>query len=242
MSAPRVEAFEQSITLDGPRTRVALTPVPSTLDGLRIVGATVTDADALLRAVATAGTPAPGSSRPIVFVLGDGQGLPVAALSPAAPRWMVPLVLRLEQDEHLQRAASSAAAGPGPSPDASNGWTTIASDREAKPAVQVAVAAGALAVRVAAGARSFLAASALRAVLVAGAGSISNDVQEILRTPADRLTAWSRPPQDVGRDAWRRSDRPDSRWFWMAALALLGMEQYLRRGTRDHDAEVRRAA
>ena len=79
-------------------------------------------------------------------------------------------------------------------------------------------------------------------MLVADAASITNDAQEILRTPADRLTAWSRPAQDVGRDAWRRSDRPDSRWFWMAALALLGLEQYLRRGTRSHDAEVRRAA
>ena len=245
MSAPRVEALTQSITLDGPRTRVDLTPARSTLDGLRIVGATGTDADALLRAVAIAGAPGPASSRPIVFVLGGGQRLSVAAvaaLSPAAPRWMVPLALRLAQDEDLQRVARSAAAGAGPSLEVSNGWTTIASDREAKPAVQVAVAAGALAVRVASDARSFLAASALRAVLAADAASITYDSQEILRTPTDRLAAWSRPPQDVGRDAWRRSDRPDSRWLWLAALALLGVEQYLRRGTRDHEAEVRRAA
>lgn len=55
------------------------------------------------------------------------------------------------------------------------------------------------------------------------------------RLPAATLAAWSRPaapdPGDVGH-----ADEDDSRWFWLAAVAFIGLETWLRRRA---DAENR---
>jgi hypothetical protein len=45
------------------------------------------------------------------------------------------------------------------------------------------------------------------------------------------LTAWSRPPGGSPPDV-RPADEGDRRWFWGAALLLLGVEQWLRRRAR----------
>jgi hypothetical protein len=239
LSAPRAVGHTQKITLEGPRTRVTLSPASADIAGLRIVGAAAPEIESLLRAVAIAGAPAASAEQPIVLAFGEQPGIRLAPPAAGTPRWMVPVVLRLEQDEALQRSAhnESAAAAAGAAP-----WTTVASDRNGKPIVRAGWSGQELVVDVAAEPRSFLAAVSLQAVLNARAGTSSHEAQEILRMPGDRLAAWSRPPGGVGRDGWRRVDRPDSRWLWLAVLALLAVERYLRRPLVQHEAEVRRVA
>ena len=108
--------------------------------------------------------------------------------------------------------------------------------------VRVAASRGELLLQVGAPADSFVAAAAIRALLVARGGDGSHPEQEILRTPAATLTSWSRPAPEIDGDAWRHADRSDGRWFWVAALLLLGVEQRLRRSAPVTPAEVRDAA
>jgi hypothetical protein len=56
------------------------------------------------------------------------------------------------------------------------------------------------------------------------------------------LAAWTRPPAAVDRTAWRTADSNDSRWCWLAALVLLGAEQWLRARRIRTAQEVARAA
>jgi hypothetical protein len=54
---------------------------------------------------------------------------------------------------------------------------------------------------------------------------------EPVRISPERLAAWSRPPGSDDREAPPR-DEGDRRWLWAAVLALLGIEQLLRRTPR----------
>jgi hypothetical protein len=54
---------------------------------------------------------------------------------------------------------------------------------------------------------------------------------EPLPVPAERLAAWSRPPGPADEHVAPR-DEGDRRWLWTAALALLAIEQVLRRSRR----------
>ena len=183
MSAPRVEALTQSITLDGPRTRVDSTPA-------RIHARRIADRgrDRHRRRRAVEGRRHCGSARASVEPSNRVRSWAVAGpvgrrrrrLEPAAPRagWC-----RWHCVSRRTKTCSASRGPPRPGPDRAWRFRTVGPrlrpNREAKPAVQVAVAAGALAVRVASDARSFLAASALRAVLAADAASITYDSQEI---------------------------------------------------------------
>ena len=53
--------------------------------------------------------------------------------------------------------------------------------------------------------------------------------RERARTSADALAAWTRAPGPPGEDAWPRSRDSDGRWLWLAVLALMGLETYVRR-------------
>ena len=53
--------------------------------------------------------------------------------------------------------------------------------------------------------------------------------REPARIPADVLAKWTRPPGPPGQDAWPRSRDSDGRWLWLAVLALMGLETWVRR-------------
>ena len=53
--------------------------------------------------------------------------------------------------------------------------------------------------------------------------------REPARLPGDLLAKWTRPPLPPGDDAWPRSRDSDGRWLWLAVLALMGLETYVRR-------------
>lgn len=78
------------------------------------------------------------------------------------------------------------------------------------------------------------AASALRDALAAVAPPL--DRHEPERISAARLAEWSRPAGPPERTGLPR-DEGDRRWFWGAALALLAVEQALRRTPANHAGE-----
>lgn len=66
----------------------------------------------------------------------------------------------------------------------------------------------------------------IRRVLLAPAAwqELQND-----RMPPVTLEAWSRPAPPIGVVDAEHGDRDDGRWFWLAALAFIGIEAWLRR-------------
>ena len=241
-AAPGASRNRQEILLTGPRTGVTAVPEALSQSGLRLVGVDPGSGavQRLWRAVAAAGAPSPSADQPLACQFGsDAAGLLPAPIDRTTPRWMLRTLLRLQNDRSLQEAGRSVS---GSSLTSSDPWTVVSADAEGRPLVRVAAAERELLLQIGAPADSFIAAAAIRAVLVARGGDGSHPEQEILRTPAATLAAWSRPAAEIDHDLWRRVDRSDGRWFWAAALLLLGVEQRLRRSPPATPAEVRDAA
>jgi hypothetical protein len=188
------------------------------------------DGEKLLRAVAAAGAPVPPADQGIVFEFA-ASGLPTHATRAAADPWMVKTVLRLQQDEDLQRLARGATADSSIATAASAAdarWTVLARDKAGEPIVTAAATDRELVVAIGAPVSSFPSAAAVRATLAARQGPLASPEAEVLRTPQATLTAWSRAPGPVDRDAWRRAERSDARWLWLVVFVLLIVEQWLR--------------
>jgi hypothetical protein len=49
------------------------------------------------------------------------------------------------------------------------------------------------------------------------------------RMPAATLAAWSRPAPPIGGVTAEQADEDDGRWFWLATLAFIAIETWLRR-------------
>jgi hypothetical protein len=122
-------------------------------------------------------------------------------------------------------------------------WTVVARDDNEGAVVRAAASGGELIVSLAAPVSSLLAAAVVRATLAARYGSLAQPEAEVSRVSGAMLRAWSRTPAPVEQDAWRRADSSDARWCWLAALALLGVEQWLRsRPVRERKGREARAA
>jgi len=159
-------------------------------------------------------------------------------VKPIVRRWMLSTVLRLRQDMALVSAAREAHAA---ALTESAAWTTIAGDDASRPIVSAAENGDELVLQVGAPARSFIAAVALSSALNARQGDASQPEQEVAAIDAADLTAWSRAPAPVEREAWRHVEDSDARWFWLLVLVLLGLEHRIRRSATV-DEEVRVAA
>jgi hypothetical protein len=244
-----VATRNQQVALADEVTRVTLQMSgSSSVQGLRLVTSPgeASDGEKLLRAVATAGAPAPSSEQGLIFEF-PASGQATRASGAIAEPWMVRAALRLQQAEDFQRAARraevdrSAVDATGAREDA---WTVVARDRNGVPIVNAAASGREMVVAVRAPVSSFLAAATVRATLGARQGSVAIPEAEVLRIPRAALTVQSRPPGPVEQDAWRRAGSSDARWLWLTALALLLVEQWLRSRTiavRD-EREARAAA
>jgi hypothetical protein len=242
LGAPGMPAASIDTELNGPQTRVRLTRSLTDQSGLRIIGGDSQSrpVQALWRAVAVAGAPAPSAGEPLVCLLGSNDsGLSASPIDSSTPRWIVRTLMRLQGD-HDFRGISSSVVGSGL--PASDRWTVVAVDRNGAPLARVSTSNGQLLMQVGAPAESFVAAASVRALLEARAGDPSHPDQEILRTPPEILAARSRSAAAVEADAWRRAEGSDGRWLWLAAAILLGIEQALRRPASRESVEVRDAA
>jgi hypothetical protein len=240
LAAPGSAAQVVETQLSGPETRVRLSRATVSQSGLTIAGADSRALQGLLRSVAAAGAPSADASEPLECAFGSEETSgPAIALGPGSPRWMLRALVRLQTSEALRQASSDATQS---TVATSDSWTTVSFDAGGRPMVELATRNGRLVMRVGAPADSYVAAAALRALLNARTGTWARPDQEILRTPSTTLSDWSHPAQPVGADAWHRSPESDGRWLWLLALALLGVEQRLRKAHAERLLEIRDAA
>jgi Aerotolerance regulator N-terminal len=237
---------QQAIELTNDTTAVSLeSRQPAPIEGLRILNATMDERVALLRTLAIAGTPAPSPQEPIAIVFvkdGAKQDAPAAGLEPTPLRsgWMLRTALRIRDERGV---ISTAATGePTSGVRVEPPWTPLVSDGQGHPILLAATARNELVLRVASSPDSLFSAAVGRAALRARHATGEYSEQEIASIDAAVLAAWTRPPGVVDRTAWRTADSNDSRWCWLAALVLVGVEQWLRSRRVRTAQEVTRAA
>jgi hypothetical protein len=190
-------------------------------------------AEAALEAARAAGAPSLGADHPVAIVFPGltERALLIKEAAPLTDPWMFEAVARLRSDATLQYAARTTMAGSvrGAFPP----LTTVVNDRNGEPLI--AAASGR-----ADGRNRLLLMSSADAGSLASAALIAG-VQRALSTPAtpeeldpttvpsETLRGWERAPGSI--EVQSRSDdrrQSDGRWFWMAALALLGLETWMR--------------
>jgi hypothetical protein len=226
LSAPGVPARTQAIRIGDEGTNLTLNPSPDALAGVRLI-ATARDtgaADALLRAVARNGAPAPSTAEPLVVVFPGA--VPPATATAIGRVWMIRTILRMAGDRDLARAAEEAEAV---AIDSIPGATTIIRDRSGAPLVTAAAADGALLLGVAAPPSAFVAAAIVRSALEARDAWGGWGERELARVPAATLSSWSRSPGEVRHTGSPQAAPGDARWLWLAALVLLFLEGIVRR-------------
>jgi hypothetical protein len=238
---PRGQTVEA--TVDATAAVTEARPSRST-EGLRLTAAPGSERDVarLLRAVASAGAPAPSAQQPMAVQFAGATASVSAPLAPVRRGWMLNTVLRLGHDP--------AVASPSSKPESSDGlstvpdpWTILAWNPDGSPRVRAAASDNELILDVAALPGSLFAAAVVQAVLTARVGVTGYGEYEPARLEEKTLSAWSRPPASVTRDAWRTAESSDARWCWLLALVLLAVEQWLRgRPARQLQQEVTRAA
>jgi Aerotolerance regulator N-terminal len=240
-----VAARQQSIDLTKDTTALNLdSRQPAPIEGLRIVNATSSERDALLRTLAIAGTAAPSPHEPIAIVFAKNGTRDALAIGldpmPLRKGWMLRAALRIREDRGVTSTAATVTGTSEVRVEAP--WTPLVSDRHGHPILLAATAGNELLLRVATSPDSLFSAAVGRGALVARLAADEYSEQEIASIDPAVLAAWMRPPGAVDRTAWRTADANDSRWCWLAALLLLGVEQWLR-GRRVRTAqEVTRAA
>lgn len=195
--------------------------------GLRLIVADEdrTAATRLLDAVARAGTPAGSTTEPIAIRF-SGAVDDLTNVEPIRSTWMLDVVARLGRSAMLTplvRDSGSAAAVSAALP-----WVAVLRRDDGRPVVGAARVHNELIVDVAASADTFFAAAVVRETLSARQSSARYAEQEIARVDPKVLSSLERSSGAVSDDAWRYADGTDARWCWLAAIALLAVEQRLR--------------
>lgn len=196
--------FGRRVRIDAATTTATFSRGATSIVGLTLLVSPEDQADAarLLRVAARAGVHAPLSHQPIIVRFAGGRR-PSQHQERTSPQgWAPSAALRLLR--HADQADLPVTAA-------------IGED-------------GALVVDVNARPGTVVAAEALRAILDArpDPGQLSD--QEIAHIPRERLEALGRPSPPADTAAWQRSGESDGRWFWLGALALMGVEAWIRRG------------
>jgi hypothetical protein len=198
--------------------------------------------DSLLRVVARAGAIAGSPEEPIVIRFSDAD----ATTGPSRPTpvrsgWMLRRVLRLQ--EAIATARQLAADVRALDNRTSSAWSAVFTDDAGRPIVAAAASGDELLLDVGTRAHSMFAAAIVRAALNARVAPADYQEQEIARTEDAMLNALARAAAPVEEGAWRNADATDSRWCWVLALVLLGVEQWLRRRPAERETrEATRAA
>ena len=206
--------------------------------GLRLIAPPGTEplVARLLRAVAIAGAPEGSAQQPMAIRFAGATASASTPIAVVKSGWMLQTVLRLRDDSRLASSSASPSApslsawSQPPARDAAvqEPWVTLAWNRDGSPRVRAARTEGELLLDVDASIDSLFAAAVVQAALNARVDVKSYAEHETARLDEKTLSAWSRPPGPVARDAWRTAESTDARWFWLLAIVLLGVEQWLR--------------
>jgi hypothetical protein len=235
--AAGASSVEQRITLDGPRTRVALVTAQSARSPVILGRPEDGHAVASMqRVVSAAGAPALPADRGLTLIF---PGAPMPAVDAVRAPWMIEALLRTQTDERLRAAASAHVSDV--DPHLSAVWRPIVRTVSGHPLVAVAAAQQNLAVYVSASPATLVAAAALRSLLYAVAPPQPWSEREVESISASQVSAWTRQPGP--RPAQRTGKAPgDARWIWGLALLMLAVETIVRRAPQEAREEGRRAA
>jgi hypothetical protein len=253
-----VAARMQSIDLTTESTAVTASPSTLPISGLRVIDDPRTAEsrrraiERLLRAVAAAGAPASSKEEPLAIRFVDkGEWEPPIPIGPVRAGWMLRTVLRAREDADMSAVARQIDAqsiGSMPVGARDELRAIVARDRNGRPLAWAASAGPELLLDIAAAPDSLFAAAVVRAALTARRAPPDYAEREIAQIDSSTLDAWSRPPAPVSLDLdsnglWRNADSTDARWCWLAAIVLVGLEQWLRaRPARQAGPEVSREA
>jgi MYXO-CTERM domain-containing protein len=90
--------------------------------------------------------------------------------------------------------------------------------------------AGAMVIEASVPASALSAAALIRAgILAVRPSAIADPEAEVATTPDEELAQWRRDAAPVALQSRPGADDSDARWFWVLALALLGVEAVVRR-------------
>lgn len=235
LGAGHVEPRAETIEIGGQGTALRLTPVRTGLHGLRILGGG-RDVDAMLRAVARAGAPAPSPDEPMALTF---TAVPItSALAP----WMTRTVLRMTRDERLAAAGRGHRVLQRGPPAPNSAWAVITRGVDGQPLVLAGASGRELVILVRSSPADFIAAAALQSAMLARRLVDAWQEEEVQRIPASTLAVWSRPPQPFvpGADSLTARDESDLRVAWLLVLGLLVVETTARRspGRRTGEAHA----
>jgi hypothetical protein len=206
-------ALRRQVRIDQTTTGVTYLPEAGGVDGLRLLAAPQ-DAEAAGALLRiVARAGAHAPSASQPIVVRFPGGAPLPASSPGSDGWAAGAALRLLQVADAARLPLTAATAA----------DTLLVDVQAAP--------GTLA-----------AAESLKASLDARADPRALAELDVALIPEDALKAWSRDPAPADAGAWRQADDSDGRWFWLAALLLLGVETVVRRSPVSTARNVERHA
>jgi aerotolerance regulator-like protein len=252
-------AIDRALTLAGRSTSVqerspeGMVSPPWAVDAIAPAAAKPA-VDAAMAAVRAQRVWAPAAGRRArLIVLDDGAPaappIDAGALHADAVRrpWMADAIASLVRDTDLQAAARRVARGivdrrfaPGGAAGAPSSslapaspppWLTVARSADGTPLVVAAAADDALVVATGAPATAVVTPILIRGVANALADIPDLQRDEIVPIPDDDLRAWSRPPALPETTRLRNVDEDDRRWLWIAVLALLAIETWMRRAS-----------
>jgi len=166
----------------------------------------------------------PGSSRSVTIVF-PGSTQATESTGPLRSVWQGDLVLALQRNQLLGEAArdasiSRACEAPG---------AVIARTRGGQAVATVSAAEQGVVIHSCADAGSLGGTALIAAVAGALAPGRAFEEREPDVVPDDVLRTWERPPTAFSPRG-REETSPDGRWFWLVAIALLVLEQVVRRG------------
>jgi hypothetical protein len=149
--------------------------------------------------------------------------------------WLAEAVATLASDEEL-RAAARQVSGFLEERFRQAPWHALADGGDGRPLIAAAPTLDDLIVVTAAPAADIVTPILIRAVFKALAAPHNLTDEEILPIPETTLRAWERAPGDAALPHFSSIESDDRRWLWGAALALLGLESWLRRKRPDRAA------
>lgn len=158
-----------------------------------------------------------------------------ATAFPMQRPWMAAAAVRIAADHDVRAAGVRVAAGLTDPQFQTAPWQTLAAAADGRPVAAAAASPDRLLVASAAPAADVATPVLLRAIANAIADIPDLRGVEVLPIADDVLRRWSRPPSAAPAPRLETIDGDDRRWLWMAVLALLVLEQWIR---RDRPASV----
>jgi hypothetical protein len=143
--------------------------------------------------------------------------------------WMADAVARIARDPDLRAAGTRVAQGLSDPRFAAPPWQTLTAAADGRPLAAAAGSAGRFVVASAAAASDLATPVLLRSMANAIASEPDLQAAEVAPIADSVLRRWSRPASPVTSPRVDTVEQDDRRWPWLAALALLALETWMRR-------------